>query len=308
MALRKPTLGNHLPVGDGDLNLYRTPLLERTRYFNSHRRAIYVNGIDNLPADHRQSALALSTFQACKVVGVYNATQGKLFDVVQCISDIATFTPIWWADFFRTFFTVPLPMGMTLDAISQIVDRVLGTHGQQRMEDFSFDVAEAVFNKYYQIARNIGDLLKVKVSKHHLMEGLLRFPHCNRATLSLYHYLRSSDYGAKTALLFAHSQGNLIVGNALIALALAEGRDAVRGRAVYSFGSPCRRWPPGILHRSYAFTNDWVTLLDGVVSNPGEVRGSFTHPLFSHDFREYLRSFSCSSPTLSPKYRSVCVR
>ena len=61
--------------------------MKGTRWYNSSRRVIYINGIGNSPVDHAKSAKALSLLQCCPVIGVYNCTDGLWSDLGQCLSD-----------------------------------------------------------------------------------------------------------------------------------------------------------------------------------------------------------------------------
>lgn len=86
-----PTIrsGGRNPTGDGDVNLYISPEAEGKSWFNSGRRVMFVNGMDNSPTDHASSARALSLLQGCPVIGVYNQTDGVWLDLGQCITDKA---------------------------------------------------------------------------------------------------------------------------------------------------------------------------------------------------------------------------
>ncbi len=85
----------------------------------------------------------------------------------------------------------------------------------------------------------------------------------NAATLSLYKLLTgSTEAKRKGARIYAHSQGNLITANALTAVALALGSDAIRGIEVNCFGSPAHFWPSGLNRTNHAFTFDPVSWLD----------------------------------------------
>ncbi len=90
--MRAPTIrpGGHTPNGDGDVNLYINPEASGQSWFNHGRRVIFVNGMDNSPTDHAQSAMALSLLQGCPVIGVYNRTDGVWADLGQCIRDKLT--------------------------------------------------------------------------------------------------------------------------------------------------------------------------------------------------------------------------
>lgn len=110
----------------------------------------------------------------------------------------------------------------------------------------------------------------------------------NGACAAVFDVLR--DPAMKTYPIFAHSQGNLILSNALQAVALADGAGAIAGREIWSYGSPCRTWPSGILRRDHAFTFDpvgWLTAtftLD--ISKIGVPTGHVVP--FAHSFSLYM--------------------
>lgn len=83
----------------------------------------------------------------------------------------------------------------------------------------------------------------------------------NQATQQLFRTLRSGPLSNRRIPIYAHSQGNLIVSNALRAVALADGNGAIAGRIVESYGSPCRHWPRGISRRDHRISLDPITLL-----------------------------------------------
>ena len=84
----------------------------------------------------------------------------------------------------------------------------------------------------------------------------------NRATAALYGLLASGTVSRSATPIYCHSQGNLIVSNALTAVAMALTPQAIAGIEVNSFGSPCRYWPPRINRTNYAFTFDPITWFD----------------------------------------------
>ena len=92
--------------------------------------------------------------------------------------------------------------------------------------------------------------------------------------------------------IFAHSQGNLILSNALQAIAAVDGEAAVAGRVVNTFGSPTVNWPPGIRKYEHGFTFDPVNWLSGFdrtwsISKVGWPSG--THNPITHGFLWYLQ-------------------
>ncbi len=63
--------------------------------------------------------------------------------------------------------------------------------------------------------------------------------------------------------IFAHSQGNLLVSNVLMAIKIVDGAAAVKGWKVNTFGSPSVNWPDGLIIQEYGFTFDMVNILSG---------------------------------------------
>ncbi len=115
----------------------------------------------------------------------------------------------------------------------------------------------------------------------------------NPATRSLFRVLRKPEN--RTAPLHAHSQGNLILSNALAAVAAVDGPSAIAGREVHSFGSPSINWPPGLRHQEYGFTFDPVTWLAGFdfsfsISKIGPHQYDGSGTLVSHGFKVYAQN------------------
>jgi len=104
----------------------------------------------------------------------------------------------------------------------------------------------------------------------------------NAATCAMFDVLCTTSL--KQWPVYAHSQGNLITCNALTAAALAHGVDWLAGREIHSFGSPNLNWPPGFVHRNYAFTLDPIGWLDYRFSFENVKVGGF---LPSHAFEAY---------------------
>ncbi len=86
--------GGHSPSTDGDVNLYINPEAQAQPWFQANRRVIFVNGMDNTPQDHVESATALSLLQGCPVVGVFNKSDGKWADLGQCVADKLRMMPV----------------------------------------------------------------------------------------------------------------------------------------------------------------------------------------------------------------------
>ncbi|MBT0958863.1 hypothetical protein IV417_15850 [Alphaproteobacteria bacterium KMM 3653] len=215
--------GSGLPNGDGDINLYVSPEVGHKDWFNTKRRVVFVNGMANSKADHRASALGLSTLQGCPAVGVFNE-KGTLFaDLGQCILDKATFGSVE-PDFTKHS-----------SGFAGWLAVVLSAYELNKLQHPSLTLVDYV---------------------HFLLRG-------NKATQSLYAYLVTLSPAERQATkIYCHSQGNLITSNALTGVAFALGLGAIAGMEVNGFGSPCRYWPPGLKRTNYAFTFDPVSWLD----------------------------------------------
>jgi hypothetical protein len=112
----------------------------------------------------------------------------------------------------------------------------------------------------------------------------------NPPQVTLFNLLRQPEY--RTVELFAHSQGNLILSNALQAIAAVDGPDAVRGRIVHTFGSPAFSWPAGIVLRENAYSVDPFAMLAGPdlsfsISKVRAPRGTILP--YAHAFLDYMR-------------------
>lgn len=113
----------------------------------------------------------------------------------------------------------------------------------------------------------------------------------NPAAAAMFRLLRQPEH--RGASIFAHSQGNLILSNALSAIALVDGEKAVSRYEVRSFGSPAVNWPKGVQPLECGFTWDPVTWLAGFdfslsISKVGMPADSL-NPI-THGFNEYMKS------------------
>jgi len=112
----------------------------------------------------------------------------------------------------------------------------------------------------------------------------------NPAQVSAFNILRKPENRKRE--IFAHSQGNLILSNALQAIAAVDGPAGLAGRIIHTFGSPSVNWPPGITKYEHGFTWDPVTWLAGfdsswTISKVGMPSGSL-NPI-THGFLEYIK-------------------
>ncbi len=79
--------GSDVPTRDGEVKLYLSPEALTQSWFNPARRVIFVNGMDNSPADHMEAARAVSLLQGCPVIGVFNKSNGLWGDLGQCVAE-----------------------------------------------------------------------------------------------------------------------------------------------------------------------------------------------------------------------------
>lgn len=226
------------PTYDGDINEYFKESLKNSKYFNSNKSVIFINGMKNSPKDHMESAIALSELQMCKVIGLYNYSEGALLDLFQCMMDKDTF------------------------------------HGK----DYTIPAMKII--RDYILAGKVND----KLIKEY-------FKRTNNATAELFDLLRKPEH--RKTQLFAHSQGNLILSNALTGILLADGKSALIGREVNTFGSPAMNWPPPIKPNECAFSGDPVALLAGIdltfsISKVG--KNNKDNSFFNHGFFEYIKN------------------
>ncbi len=138
---------------------------------------------------------------------------------------------------------------------------LFGDLAQCMRDKFIFQGANptAIFNHYLG---NASPDRRAEAMEAILGQGMLG----NLATAALFRLLATGEASSNDIPIFAHSQGNLILSNALQALEVVYGRGRNAGRRVYSFGSPAIVWPDGIKHYVHAFTFDPVSLLDPIPS------------------------------------------
>jgi hypothetical protein len=94
--------------------------------------------------------------------------------------------------------------------------------------------------------------------------------------------------------IFAHSQGNLILSNALTAISILEGEQGLKRFTVHSFGSPTVNWPEGFTHHRHGFTFDPVNWLAGFdssfsISKVGVPSVAEKFGVISHGFHCYVK-------------------
>lgn len=165
---------------------------------------------------------------------------------------------------------------------------VVGIYNKK--DGFWRDLGQCISDKYQFTSNLVGDFdgwnkkvdeeyekvrgLSTAVTRVDFVGTLIE---ANKATYALYRYLIEDRSHLKTNI-FAHSQGNLVTSNALTAVALALGLNVLSSIKVYSYGSPCRYWPPGIYREDNAFTFDpvsWLDYMPGFTSSKVGAPGGF---------------------------------
>lgn len=145
-------------------------------------------------------------------------------------------------------------------------DGFVGDLGQCVRDKLSFQVWPFNPKKAFEaLAQQTGATTteqRIKLMKSTLGTGRLG----NMATATMFEVLAKGSGKEETIPIYAHSQGNLILSNALQAVKVVLGPKAIEGRQVYSYGSPAVTWPKEIEHYDHAFTFDLVSLLNFVPS------------------------------------------
>ena len=179
--------------------------------------------------------------------------------------------------------------GTGADIAQCIADKVK-LAGVQAKAGFSYAGWAAFIDAAYAVAKKI----KPQLSKIDFVGNVVSG---NAATHAVYSLLVNSSAGfRKDTPIFCHSQGNLITSNALTAVSLALGPQAIAGIEVNSYGSPCRYWPDGISRTNYAFTFDpvsWLDLRMDVSSSKigqAQFRQGFLLPEFTHGYTFYRQN------------------
>ena len=170
---------------------------------------------------------------------------------------------------------------------------VIGVYN--RSSGFALDLAQCLadksqFNGPLSFSASnkakIGTLFSDRTSEDVIKKALSR----NAAQIPLFNLLRKPEN--KSFEIFAHSQGNLILSNALQGIAAVDGPQAIQGRVVHTFGSPTVNWPKEISKQEHGFTFDAINWLSGFdatfsISKVG-MPGGAINP-FTHSFLIYLK-------------------
>jgi hypothetical protein len=170
--------------------------------------------------------------------------------------------------------------------------KVIGVYNKSA--GFVFDLAQCMAdkNQFNGISFNAKNTVKIvsAITGRPSVESARAALARNTASLATFDLLREPQH--RRTEIFAHSQGNLILSNALQAIAAVDGDAAIAGRTVHTFGSPTVNWPKGITKIEHGFTFDPVSWLAGFdstwsISKVGMPSGTM-NPI-THAFLEYLR-------------------
>ena len=75
------------PSQDGDVTCFISPEVVNKSWFTPGKPVIFVNGMMNSPANHAESAMAISLMLGAPVYGVFNAKINFVSDLWQCLTD-----------------------------------------------------------------------------------------------------------------------------------------------------------------------------------------------------------------------------
>lgn len=250
---------NEPPHKDGCVRLYKPADDDKNLppWFDRQRRAIFINGQLTTAAQHLANAKAVSEFQMCPVIGVFNKSA----------HDPASF----W---------------LQSKLLSGGIDTLQSLGDKLQFHSPASGGAEQYFEKHLRSRRAENPTL----DRVQVMKDLLRR---NLATLKLFQLLRAGSLPPGTPIV-AHSQGCLIACNALTARALLDGPDSIRGQVVHAFGSPAQtaNWPKEIQLYDHAFTGDPISLLNWTlnfkIAKVGLPAGLKWHEFVTHGFEYYL--------------------
>ena len=110
----------------------------------------------------------------------------------------------------------------------------------------------------------------------------------NAAQVPLFDLLRKPEN--KHREFFAHSQGNLILSNALQAIAAVDGPAGLAGYKVHTFGSPAVNWPLGLRKFEHGFTFDYVAFFAGFDATWSISKVGLPGGIDMHGFLVYLKN------------------
>lgn len=228
-----------VPSSDGQVTTYSA-----ASTFATSPRILYVNGIQTSGAAHAETVKNLSIITERQVIGVFNQSAGvgqaKGFagDLFQCITDWGSITGT------KVIELTNLGLNTILTGARDFVKKKLGLGPSSDPVNLAGAIREAL----------------PESSRLKIVETRLKV--FNKATASLFSELKNNR--SQKQLIVAHSQGNLIVSDALWAMVIVYGEDSLAHMQVYSLASPSPAWPLGIRYRRkvYGHTNDVVTFAD----------------------------------------------
>lgn len=228
-----------VPILDGQVSVYSA-----NEDYGVTPKIYYVNGIQTDAKTHGETLKTLSILTEHEITGIYNRSGGVgkwygfVIDLKQCLDD-------WGSN-----------VGHKL---AETANKLVSTAINKAIDALAKKFGNAPPTDPVNIAGSIRQAVPEK-ARLWLIETRLKT--YNEATASLFRQL-SDNYGQRT-IIVAHSQGNLIVSDALWAMVLAYGEDSLVNMVVRSLASPSPAWPLGIRHQRkvYGHTNDIVTLAD----------------------------------------------
>ena len=260
---------NQQPSSGGDVTEY-TPVDETASDYgdyslrvdtaafhdSSDAELVFVNGMDNSPANHRRAARQLATITGQTVVGIYNQTglngneniPNRIMDFIQCVHDLS------------------LPVGRSAPLLL----------GMQALSNPSAVLAMLLAR------RSAGRITPIRQAERLAGEAVLSL---NRASLALFGRLYDNAEKGKRTVIVCHSQGNLISANAVWVTKRTRhwATSPVGQVSLFGLASPTASWPPnnedGFQFSLYRDDRDPVTLISvpGVGQRPTTQRGPGLH-------------------------------
>jgi hypothetical protein len=230
------------PAMDGDATLY---FHDRRRNGLLFSPVLYVNGMNTEAASHRRAACQLSAIIDRPVLGIFkrHGTERQVLahEVLAAAVDSKRLAP---------------------------VARLMVRAEMYRLETAMFlrDLAESGLDKFQHdrlvtIVPAAGEWFRlvIDLTGWRPVAAVEFWLSLNPATLAVMRELKSG----RVKQVVCHSQGCLIVRNALMALDLLKEKTVLSAIEVHALSQTAERWPSGIRLRSYAFCNDPIPSLTG---------------------------------------------
>jgi hypothetical protein len=230
------------PVKDGEVTLY---FHDRRRNGLLFSPILYVNGMNTEAASHRWAACQLSAIVGRPVLGVFkrHGTERQVLarEVLAAAVTSKRLPPA--ARLLLRVETYRLETAMFL--------RDLAESGLDKFQHDRLVTVLPAAGEWFRLVIDLTGWRPVAAVEFWLS--------LNPATLAVMRELKAG----KVKQVVCHSQGCLIIRNALMALDLLKETSVLSTLEVHALSQTAERWPSGIRLRSYAFCNDPIPNLTG---------------------------------------------